>query len=823
MSDNTKQLYRKSSDGSYPKIFPLAFIQGIKDKRNDKELLSYINEINHFKVDYNENSETTRCQVDNFIRKKGLYITYYNTDTNENITEYFKGNQSDVTDDSIWGNSDNWELVPDKTYIESHAVIPNKSITMNKLADDVIQVIGDSGLSADEEDLTDRNGILKFKDKEYNIEGASGLGYKILRKNWIEDKNILIQDMINEANTIYEIRYDFDLNEEKIIIPENCVLNFVGGSISNGMILLSNNTNIIGKGNIYISHNIAYPFNSMTGEIVNIYASIIVNGVSNIYINGICFIDSIEGNGNDGVWCYGMRNAPCENIVIENCKFENCGCGFGCNTINSKILNCKFVGDTTHIFNNETYYDFEGRDYDSEEYNGYKCCKNNIFSKNIVKNTHHYVAGENEFQLIWCSGIDGLTISDNYFEFYYSLINLYVGDLNVALRGARVINNYFLYKDDSANRPHPVLLVNGLSWPFQNHIIGTPLIYSETTAIIEKNIFISEIKNNPIKKKDSSAIQCTFMDNVIIRNNIIDGFAYPIALFNTRSSGGQVTLSRYMGKYIIEENTIKNCFASPIQFAKYMLFCNVKHNIFENCGYIRNTVGNVNFWYSGFFELRGIINVFLEENEFLNQASINGGYPDVLFRNVLNSDTTVVPLRYNNGVFRCKTYNNKIAGHIVNPSVYMICSYGDYKINNFGIFSETDVWQIYSIENGLAINVGQRLIEFNTSKQYLCRKSGIIGPNGHSAIVAAAEIGDSILIVPSLDTTIVPGDTLVINDTEYYVNAVFYHVEYVDGSKDYGTIAPGYPRLEIILDKPLNTSIENETTISTQQAITIEI
>lgn len=48
MSDNTKQLYRKSSDGSYPKIFPLAFVQGIKDKRNQKELISYINSINHF-------------------------------------------------------------------------------------------------------------------------------------------------------------------------------------------------------------------------------------------------------------------------------------------------------------------------------------------------------------------------------------------------------------------------------------------------------------------------------------------------------------------------------------------------------------------------------------------------------------------------------------------------------------------------------------------------------------------------------------------------------------------------------------------------------
>lgn len=298
MSDNTKQLYKKSSNGSYPKIFPLAFVQGIKDKRNDKELLSYINEINHFKVDYNENPETTRCQVNNFIRKKGLYITYYNTDTNESVTEYFKGNQSDVTDDNIWGNDDNWELVPDKQYIESHAVIPNKSITMNKLADDVVQAIGDSGLSADEEDLTDRNSTLKFKDREYNVEEASGLGYKILRKNWVEDKNILTQDMINETNTIYEIKYDFDLNEEEIIIPENCVLKFEGGSLSNGILNCKNTK-----------------FNSIGGKIFN--TDLIIQGhiSSPLYLS--YFGIAGENPDNASIWKSIVFNSSGDNNYLE--------------------------------------------------------------------------------------------------------------------------------------------------------------------------------------------------------------------------------------------------------------------------------------------------------------------------------------------------------------------------------------------------------------------------------------------------------------------------------------------------------------------------
>lgn len=89
---------------------------------------------------------------------------------------------------------------------------------------------------ADEEDITAEEGNLKLKDRVYDEASFSGKGYKILRKNIVEGKNILTQDMINEPNTIYEIRYDFDLNEATINIPEGCVLQYKGGSINNGFI-----------------------------------------------------------------------------------------------------------------------------------------------------------------------------------------------------------------------------------------------------------------------------------------------------------------------------------------------------------------------------------------------------------------------------------------------------------------------------------------------------------------------------------------------------------------------------------------------------------
>ena len=99
------------------------------------------------------------------------------------------------------------------------------------------------GAPADEEDITTESGVLKFKDKEYDTASFSGLGRKYLRKNILNGKNILTQEMINSANTRYIIQYDYDLGGETITVPEGCVLQFEGGSLSNGT-LSGNNTTI---------------------------------------------------------------------------------------------------------------------------------------------------------------------------------------------------------------------------------------------------------------------------------------------------------------------------------------------------------------------------------------------------------------------------------------------------------------------------------------------------------------------------------------------------------------------------------------------------
>lgn len=96
---------------------------------------------------------------------------------------------------------------------------------------------------------------LKFADKTYNEADFSGLGRVYLRKNIVDVEddlgqlkrmNLLQQFMLSKENTIYIIQYDYDLNGQEIIVPENCVLQFEGGSFSNGTIV-GNNTEITGN------------------------------------------------------------------------------------------------------------------------------------------------------------------------------------------------------------------------------------------------------------------------------------------------------------------------------------------------------------------------------------------------------------------------------------------------------------------------------------------------------------------------------------------------------------------------------------------------
>lgn len=64
----------------------------------------------------------------------------------------------------------------------------------------------------------------------------SGAKSCVLPLNMIGDRNVLTQSMINTPNTRYIIKWNYDLCENTITIPERSTLSFEGGSFYNGTV-----------------------------------------------------------------------------------------------------------------------------------------------------------------------------------------------------------------------------------------------------------------------------------------------------------------------------------------------------------------------------------------------------------------------------------------------------------------------------------------------------------------------------------------------------------------------------------------------------------
>ena len=197
------------------------------------------------------------AQVPQELRNIGLKVSFLNNSGLVETWEFAGG---------AFENIENWKSNEDKlTDIRDEAIdkikdaesdaisnFSSQRVTPDMLSESTKQFINASGGGtinnlADDEDLVsvdkgENLSVLKFADRAYNLETHIGMGYKILRRNIIDGKNMLTQDMVNQPHTIYMIQYDFDLDGATIKIPEGCILDFQGGGIVNGKVFSDNKT-----------------------------------------------------------------------------------------------------------------------------------------------------------------------------------------------------------------------------------------------------------------------------------------------------------------------------------------------------------------------------------------------------------------------------------------------------------------------------------------------------------------------------------------------------------------------------------------------------
>lgn len=245
MDNIQKQLIAKLGE-EFTNIFPLQYVSNILDKATGETLTILLTRCNHVFIPFTGDKNVTRAAVPAIMRRKGLYITYITPDS-VIITEYFKGNKTEVNNED-WVKDENWGTnITSDNFVP--ITLPDGSVTAEKLSQEVLDLIG-QGFKGnienhpDGEDLTSvelasvgntKYKVLKFADRNYT---RDGMGYVILRKN----KSF--EEQVTKSNTIYEIRYNFDLDGAEITIPEGCTLDFAGGSIINGTVVF-NKTNII--------------------------------------------------------------------------------------------------------------------------------------------------------------------------------------------------------------------------------------------------------------------------------------------------------------------------------------------------------------------------------------------------------------------------------------------------------------------------------------------------------------------------------------------------------------------------------------------------
>lgn len=240
---------------------------------------------------WNTDVATTRKSVPSDKRKEGLQISYKENDK-EWKNEQYIGN---AFDDSSWANNANWKSIASDIEVdkelneESEKPVANSPVTkginevkqqlstqlpaIEQAKEDAIHEIGNKEneaiqnfseqkvtptmLSPETVQLINASGggtITNLPDGETlaEVEMAEGtkaigipdraadtnMGYVILKKN----KSLIEQ--VTEENTIYEIRYSYDLGGETLEMPDNCVLKFEGGLINNGGIK-GNNTGVV--------------------------------------------------------------------------------------------------------------------------------------------------------------------------------------------------------------------------------------------------------------------------------------------------------------------------------------------------------------------------------------------------------------------------------------------------------------------------------------------------------------------------------------------------------------------------------------------------
>lgn len=135
-----------------------------------------------------------------------------------------------------------------------------------------------------------------------------------LQNNMVKGVNTLTQDMIKESNAIYIVQNNYELIKD-LQIPENCVLEFEGGSIGGNKKITLNNTLLQGNTSINCDFE-----GTIANEMINVsWFGVVPNAKCHDRFQKV--LDLYASNVPNNPWDFWPRN-PEPKIVIPNGVYD---------------------------------------------------------------------------------------------------------------------------------------------------------------------------------------------------------------------------------------------------------------------------------------------------------------------------------------------------------------------------------------------------------------------------------------------------------------------------------------------------------------------
>lgn len=357
------------------------------------------------------------------------------------------------------------------------------------------------------------NSLFGYSAPNYELIGADTHETPLKVHNVSRFANL--KKILSKPNVKFIIRYNHKLRGKTIQVGENSMLDFQGGSLKGGTLVLNNNVVITGTPVFYYSctktdSDTEFAGYTYQNGICLFRAPVIVKDKSNVVIENAHFImetqrESVKWHG--AIICYGEKE--CSNIRIINCRFEGGKVAFYSNVHDSEIRDCTFLNMEFTAIAVETAYD----------HTPWRHPKNISIIGNTIEQSYEAV-GETG-NVIWCSGVEDLNIENNQLKILQSIM-LYCGDGNVILKNVNVSNNKIslLTGYDGMLKNMAAIILMGKSYPYLSEIMP-----EQSVRIKDNYLKCDNVGHKDTSIIDNAGISMLFSSNVTVENNYIYGFS----------------------------------------------------------------------------------------------------------------------------------------------------------------------------------------------------------------------------------------------------------------------------------------------------------